>query len=360
MAVELKFYTPDIIDMNEIDAGNVRMNYGTIVPVKIKNEGKDKARNVIIASNTLNSLEELESEYDNAEKAEAEYKKQKLAASWKSFSLEEDGVYKERLELGNINAGEFLNGEQTIEETFTNKDKCVLQDVWSYCLETMRNNSLKIYKNEAKSQTAQRKDVNVGKRRDVQIMFKMNYEREASAYNKSNCLVIFPVRINDKGVGYLLSFQFRASDGKMYFGVYKDGKGMVSNLSRTYGTRFIDIGGFKAFDPNKLMGARVFNDENDNVSFQFMLNGEWQTLYLSSDKSVNGTIVKDPENKYKNAGSVYFDVGMYYGDLSVTLSNFSIKTETDQQTVYIKSVIDSNANDKENYSSAITLSYTEG
>ena len=360
MAVELKFYTPDIIDLDEIDAGKVRMNYGTVIPVKIKNEGKDKAKNVIIASNTLNSLEELEEQYGDTALAEAEYKKQKLAASWKTFSLEEDGVYSESLELGNINAGEFLQGTQTIEETFTNKEKCVLQDVWSYCLENMSNNKLKIYKNEAKSQTAQRKDLNIGKRRDVQILFKMNYEREASAYNKSNCLVIFPVRINDKGVGYILSFQFRASDGKMYFGVYKDGKGMVSNLSRTYGTRFIDTGGFKAFDPNKLMGARVFNDENDNVCFQFMLNGEWQTLYNSKDNKQKGKVLSDPDNKYKEAGLAYFDVGMYYGDLSVTLSNFSVTTETDQQTVYIKSVIDTNAKDAENYMSAITLNYIEG
>ena len=360
MAVDLKFYTENVMELEEIDVGQVRMNHGTIQPVKIKNIGTDRAKNVSIASGTLNTLEELKITLGDDALAQAAYNKQLMASKWKSFSLEKDGKYEEVLDLGNIEAGRFLEGTQTIEEDFANKERCVFQDVWSYCLESMGNNAIKIYKNEAKSQTAQRKDVNIGNKRDVKIMFKMNYEYDKTAYNKSNCLVIFPVRINDKGLGYVLSFQFRASDGKTYFGVYKDGKGMVSNLSRTYGTRIIDSGGFKAFDPSKPMGARIFTDDNGDTCFQYYLNGEEQTLRLSDKTTTQGKVIADPKNSYPNAGKMYFDVGMYYGDLSVALSNLSITTETDQRTVYIKSVIDSNATDAEDYTSAIVLSYTEG
>lgn len=59
MAVDLKFYTENVMELEEIDVGQVRMNHGTIQPVKIKNIGTDRAKNVSIASGTLNTLEEL-------------------------------------------------------------------------------------------------------------------------------------------------------------------------------------------------------------------------------------------------------------------------------------------------------------
>lgn len=359
MAVELKFYDEDVMELNEIDAGESRMNYGTITAVKIKNEGTDRAKNCIIDSCPLNTLDELKTTM-NDEEAKAEYEKQLMAASWKSFSLIKDGNYSTELELGNINPGCFLEGTQTLQEPFSNIETSMFQSVWSYCLEQWSNNSLKIYKDTAKSQTAQRKVLNIGEHRDIDIKFKLNYDYDSSAYAKSSCLVIFPVRIDPRGYGYILSFQFRASDGKCFFGVYKDGKGMVSNLSRTYGTRIFDTNGYKEFDSSKYMGAKVYTNENDEICFEFILNGEKQVLYKTSDKSIKGTTVVDTTNAYPNAGAAYFDVGMYYGDLAITLSNFSISTETDQQTVYIKSKIDGNATDGENYTSAISISYIEG
>lgn len=359
MAVDIQFYDENVMELNEINAGESRMNYGTITAVKIKNEGTDKARGCIISACPLNTLEELKSTMSE-EDAETEYKKQQQAATWKSFSLTKDGIYSPELELGNIQAGKFLEGTQTFKESFSNKDSSVFQNVWSYCMESWGQNAIKIYKEQAKSQAAQRKQLNIGSRRDVEIKFKLNYECDASTYAKNNCLVIFPVRIDSRGYGYVLSFQFRASDGKCFFGVYKDGKGMTSNLNRTYGTRIFDTNAFKPFDSSKFMGARIFTNDNDETCFEFILDGEKQILYSTKDKNINSTTVVDTENNYPDAGLMYFDVGMYYGDLGVTISNFSITTETDQQTVYIKSKIESDAIDGEDYTSGISVSYLEG
>lgn len=358
MAAELQFYDEKSVLLKQIDGGESRVNYGTITPIKIKNIGKDKAKQVIISAAPLNTLSELKKSL-SADAAEEEYDRQKMAASWKSFCLTKDGNYVSELNLGTIAAESYLTGTQTMNETFSDKDNCLFKDVWSYCLEDMVNGGLKIYKNQAKSQTAQRKEIAIGKRRDISIQFKLNYEYESESYGKNSCLVIFPVRIGDTGTGYILSFQFRASDGKCFFGVYKNGKGMVSNLSRTYGTRIMDTGGYLEFDKTKYMGAKIYNDDDDNVWFEFMLNGNPQTLYLTGNKSVKGEKLQDPKNTHPNAGSMYYDVGMYYGDLAVTISNFQITTDTDQQTVYVKSKLDANAVDKQKYSSAITLSYTE-
>lgn len=358
MSADLQFYNEKSVLLKQIDGGEARINYGTVTPIKIKNVGKDRAKQVTISAAPLNTLAELKKEL-SATAAEEEYDRQKMAASWKSFCLTGDGNFVSELNLGSIAADSYLTGTQTLNETFSDKETCLFKDVWSYCLEDMENGGLKIYKNQAKSQTAQRKEIAIGKRRDISVQFKLNYEYESESYNKNSCLVIFPVRIGDTGTGYILSFQFRASDGKCFFGVYKNGKGMVSNLSRTYGTRIMDTGGYLEFDQTKYMGAKIYNDDDDNVWFEFMLNGKTQTLYLTNNKSVKGTKLQDPNNTHPNAGSMYYDVGMYYGDLAVTISNFQITTDTDQQVVYVKSKLDANAVDKQNYKSAITLSYVE-
>lgn len=359
MSVELKFYSEDVMELDVIDGGTSRINYGQITPVKIKNEGLDKARQCILSSGTLNSLDELQTLLGEVE-GEEEYNRQLTAASWKTFCLTKDGEYKSEIELGEINPQSFLEGEETIQEQFTNKEKSLFQDSWSYCKEQWGNGSLKIYKDTAKSQAAQRKQIDIGNKRDVDIRFKLKYDYDSDAYAKSNCLVIFPVRVDDRGYGYILSFQFRASDGKCYFGIYKNGKGMLTNLNRVYGSRIFDTNAFLKFDPTKYMGARVYTNENDETCFEFTLNGEKQILYRSKDKKKIGTTVVDEENNHPKAGGMFFDVGMYYGDLGITLSNFAITTETEQQTVYIKSKIDSNAKDNEDYKSAITISYIEG
>lgn len=359
MAVNLKFYNKDAMELETIDGGTSRINFGQITPIKIKNEGQDKARNCIISSSTLNTLDELKKSLGDSE-GEKEYNKQVSAASWKTFSLAENGEYKSELNLGKINPNSFLEGTETIQEQFSNKDKSLFQDSWSFCKESWGNGALKVYKDQAKSQTAQRKEINIGSKRDIDIKFKLKYEFDSSAYAKSNCLVIFPVRVDDRGYGYILSFQFRASDGKCYFGVYKNGKGMLTNLNRTYGTRIFDTNAFLEFDQSKYLGAKVYTNEDDETCFEFTLNGEKQVLYRTKDKKKIGTTVVDTENNHPKAGGMFFDVGMYYGDLAVTLSNFTITTETDQQVVYIKSKIDGNAKDNEDYKSAITVSYTEG
>ena len=359
MAVDLKFYNEDVMLLNEIDGGQSRINYGNITPIKIKNEGKDKARNVIIGACPLDTLEELKTKMTD-EEAEKEYKKQQQAASWKTFCLSKDGNYTPELELGTIAPDSFLQGKLLQSEPFIDKETSLFQEAWSYCLEKWGNNSLTIYKNVSKSQTAQRKNINIGKKRDIEIRFKLNYEFEKENYNKNNCLVIFPVRIDERGYGYILSFQFRASDGKCYFGVYKNGKGMVSNLNRIYGTRFLNTSGFLEFDSSKYMGAKIYTNEDDEICFEFTLNGEKQELYSTTDKTQHGKIMTDPSNMFPNAGEMYFDVGLYYGDLGITISNFQIETETDQQIVYIKSKIDGNAENEQDYVSAISLSYIEG
>ena len=59
MAVDLRFYNQDVMKLDEINGGESRINYGTITPIKIANEGKDKARGVIIGACPLNTLDEL-------------------------------------------------------------------------------------------------------------------------------------------------------------------------------------------------------------------------------------------------------------------------------------------------------------
>ena len=50
---------------------------------------------------------------------------------------------------------------------------------------------------------------------------------------------------------------------------------------------------------------------------------------------------------------------MYDGDINMTFSNMTLKTEDTQKFLYVKSSIPSDANSNITYTSAINLSYLE-
>lgn len=359
MAVDLKFLDMENnpIDLTSgLDYGLTRKNVPSILKFKIKNAGNLKAHHLLLSAGTLNSSNEVSSQ---------EYQNQLKSASWKSFSLKEDGEYVAQLDLGDLEPNAFVEGVKEVNENFVNAEKCIFKEDWSTGITVFKDE--KVYLNKLNGDpmgnVARRMDCPaLGQPRDVWIDFRADIVSDSSYNNTTVGLIVFPVRINSKGdgKGYLFSFQFRRKDNTFFMGIYKDAKGMTANNDRVYGTRIFDVGSFQPFDPMKKLGARVYNNAQGQPTFQMFYDGKPVTLYNSKDKQESGLEMSDTtETAYVGGGDVYFDCGLYEGDKSFAISKLKILTEQMEQPIFMRNIIGDDAVDKTQYKSAVILSYIE-
>lgn len=359
MAVELQF-----LDMNNkeislttgVDYGLTRKGIPVIKAVKLKNVGDVTARDLILTATTLDSSAQVSPE---------EYENQLIAASWKSFSLTENGEYNKKLNLGNIRPGRFLEGTKYLTEEFTSQHDCMFKEVWSTGITEFKENKIVFKKldNETKGNIAKRMSCSSLKApRDLKVEFNVEFNSQADIESEMNAMLIFPVRMNSKGddTGYLILFQYNRQENRFYASIHKNAKGMASNIDRVYGTKIFDTITFKTFDKSKKLGFNIYNNASGNPTFEILYGGEKMILANSIGSSVEEYSKTDTASgSYKTGGDFYIDCGLYDGDISCSISNMTIETEELEQPIYIKTYIGDNGKNKVNYKSSVEVSYVE-
>lgn len=359
MAAELQF-----LDMNNeeisletgIDYGLSRKGIPIIKAVKLKNVGDVTARDLILTATTLNSSSEVSAE---------EYENQLVAASWKSFSLVQDGEYSQKLNLGDVRPGRFLEGTKTVKEEFASQKDCMFEDVWSTGITEFKEEKMTFKKltDDSKGNIAKRmRCTKLTAPRDLKVEFNMEFNSEPDVESEMNGMLIFPIRMNSKGdeTGYLVLFQYNRQEDRFFVSIHKNAKGMASNIDRAYGTKIFDTIAFKSFDKSKKLGFNVYNNASGNPTFEILYGGE-KMLLTNSIGSVKEEYSKTDtaSDAYKTGGDFYMDLGLYDGDLTFSISNMTIQTEELEQPIYIKTYITDNGKNKVDYKSSVEVSYIE-
>lgn len=359
MAAILKFLD---MENNEIelptgvDFGLSRKGIPIIKPIKIKNVGDITARSLILKSDTLNTLSQV---------GEEEYANQKLAASWKSFSLSENGEYVKTLNLGDVRPGRFVEGTKEVVENFETQHNCIFEEKWSTGITEFKENKMVFKKlnDETKGNISKRmKCAALTAPRDLEVEFNMEFNSDPEIESEMNAMLVFPFRVNCKGdgLGYLALFQYNRQENKFLASIHKHGKGMETNIDRVYGTKIFDTISFKTFDKTKKLGFKVYNNKSGYPTFEITYGGENMLLASTAGSGADSYVKTDTaSDAYKTGGDFYFDWGLYDGDIDCKVSNFTIKTEELEQPIYIKTYITDEGRDKVNYKSAVEVSYIE-
>lgn len=352
MAVEFELYNNKDEKLDAVNLGNIRRGHDTIYELKLKNAGTTTARNVVISAETLNNSSEV---------SEEEFGKQKNAKNWKSFSLKKNGVYTSSLNLGDIKAGRYLEGENNNVVSFLNENACILKTKWTTGTSTFEDGKLKLEKSASVTSCSRRMTLeSLGITRNVDVTF--NIDINSKDVSETTLLLGFPVRIGNDGYGYMVNFQFKKSDCTYLFSVYKNAKGMISDNNKIYGNKMFDTLAYKPFDPTKDIGFKVYNNDDDVPCFEIYYDGQ-PLMMKNSTTGEMGKVMKDNDLTYVDGGKIYFDSSITEQGLSFSINNYfyinSMKIISDdiQKLIYIKTLADDKAENKLQYSSAINIEY---
>lgn len=339
-----------------IDLGISRKGISNVTKFKIKNIGDMTARDLIISATTLNNQNEV---------TNVEYKNQLKAVNWKSFSLDEKGEFLRELRVGDLKPNKFVEGTKSTIVDFTTAEKCILKEVWNTGI-TEYKLGTQIFKktnNEVLGQIAKRMYFgSLLSCREFDIDFNVFFDTTTENQSSTVPFLACPVRINSKGDsrGYMFMFQYRRTDNKFMISIYKDAKGMTTNIDRDYGTKIFDTITWTTFDKNKKVGFKIYNNSFNQPTFEVKYNEQNMKLGKASDSNVNGFIMSDiASNSYIEEGQFYIDISMYDGDKSCTISNMTLKTEELEQPIFMKTYIGDDAEDKIEYRSSVVVSYIQ-
>lgn len=358
MAVNIKLYNEkdeEITEVEGLDYGLSRVRYPYIKTIYLKNLGNNNAEKLTISADTLNKKEDIDIE---------EYNKQLKAKSWKTFSTDNRN-FVEFLELGKILRGSYYEGVREINFDLSS-NRGTLKEEWTNAVPNFIDNKLvfrKItYDSEDKTQGTggARYNVNIGTARDVDITFYMSYLGDSKISYSAIATLLLPIRVGSDGFGYGLCIQRNRANNKMFFAIYKKTKGMLDANTSILGTRIIDIKSYINVDETKPLRIKVYNDNNGYPTFEFYCNGQQQLLYSSADRSKSSLAFSDTDNGYYSTrGSMYLDMALYKGDIEFIIEKITLITENQKQPIYIKTFIESDAIDQQNYKSALKIEWKE-
>lgn len=357
MAIDIKFYDIDRLELSTVDGldlGKSRKGVPSIKAFKVKNVGDATASDVIISSDILDATT------DQVE----EYAKQQLAASWRSFSLSEQGPFVNQLRVGNLNPGTWVEGIKQTKILTTSEASCQLKDSWTSGFTLFKDNMLTFRKTnssetESNGQAAKRmkvQDLNTCRDFEIEFNIDMNYTTEGQGSGLG--FVGFPIRQDATGTGYYLMIRFRRTDNKFQVILYKNAKGMLTNLDRGYGTQFASTQTWTNYTKSKPFKLSCKN-ENDIPVFKITYGGEDLILVKSSSDIVATTISDTDSDKKTASGKFYVELSLDIGDISMSLSNITFKTEELEQPIYMRTYLSDAALNNTAYKSSVVVSYLD-
>lgn len=357
MAIDIKFYNTDKAELSTVDGldlGKSRKGVPNILAFKVKNAGDVTAREVVISSDVC----------DATVGQTDEYAKQQLAATWRSFSLSEKGPFVNQLRVGNLKPGAWVEGIKQTKILTTNETACQLKDSWTTGYTLFKNNVLTFRKTnssetEASGQVAKRMKVqDLNTCRDFEIEFNIDANYTTEGQGSGLGFIGFPIRQDATGTGYYLMIRFRRSDNKFQVVLYKNAKGMLSNLDRDYGTQFASTQTWTTYTKSKPFKLSCKN-ENDIPVFKVSYGGEDLTLVKSNSDIVATSISDTDSDKKIESGKFYVELSLDIGDISMALSNITFKTEELEQPIYMRTYLSDAAIDKTQYKSSVVVSYLD-
>ena len=358
MAVDIKFISvedgSEISIDTGIDLGKSRKGVPSITSFKVKNAGDITARTVVISADTLNFEGDVSPE---------EFAKQQLAASWKTFSLNPEGPFVNQLIVGDLKPNSFVEGVKETVILTSNEDACQLKEVW-----TTGVTELKGVQHIFRKTTLETSDGQIAKRMklpilgnvrdfDVEFNIDINYTTD-NQQSDSLGFIGFPVRVGSDGLGYYFMIRFRRDDNKFQAVIYKNGKGMTTNIDRDYGKQFAVTQTWQNYSKNKSFRLRCIN-KNDVPTFEIIYGGTPLTLIKSNSEIVD-TSIQDTDSDMKvNAGSFYLELALQKGDKYVILTDMVFRTEELEQPIYMRTYLNDKAEDTVEYRCATVVSYLE-
>ena len=370
MSINLQFYDTnmELIDSTRgLNLGTVRRGYDHITRVYVKNDGDQTANNVSLVSGQQNPSDE----------------NQVIASKWHTFSL--DGTtYKEQLNFGTLEPGDFVTGNNTENDNFSSPDSSIFKFLLGSCDYDFTRPILTFSQQDATSQAYGRNQLALENAKDLDFTFKLGYTGDNDIFaalpsgQQNASMAIFAVRINAMGAtrdndntGYLLEFFTSPKyENKFQFKVTTGGKGIAGSTDRSYGSIIGDTG-IVWLDYYPLLTEfriRVYNDENNIPCFELFKDGEqvdiykfaWNDAHTSTSRTDEKVkTLQDPEQNYITGGKTYFDVNLQKGTNNYRLSDFSITYDNARAPIYIKTHIDDTGLNGETYTSAAVLVYQE-
>lgn len=337
-----------------LNLGISRKGVPIIQKFKLKNEGDITARDIIITATPQNEMSEV---------AEDEYNRQQLAAQWKSFSLD-NKTFVRQLNVGSVPPNKFVEGIKVSPISFASEAMCQFTDRWSAAVTEFKNDAMYIKKADdgSKGQVAKRMAMNsIPTCCNFEVEFTCDFKFNIEDQESASAFIGFPVRINSKGDGKGYMFFIHCKrDGKFIVSIYKNAKGMTSNVNREYGDKIIDTIVQRVFDKNKIFKFKCYNNTLGQPTFEVWYDGEKLKLSKTNVAGVQGYSISDTGiDAYVGEGNFFIDMALYTGDYYAGLTSMTLRTEEKEQFVYVKNVLGDGAENKVNYKSAVSMSYIE-
>lgn len=366
MPAILKFYdaNDNEIDLSTgFDFGLSRKGIANMVELRVRNVGNIAAKDIMLAAVPQNLPTEV---------SEEEYHKQNLAAQWKSFGLDKDSPFSGQLNIGDIRAQEYLEGKEDIPITFdpTGVDfSYEVEKGWTSGTVQKSFGELKLSQvsGDIKDGTGARLLSEAFKNvRDTEVRFKIDCvsNPEGKPTNGMANTFAIPVRMNSKNddTGYIMMLTADVNNPQRFnISIYRGGRGFVDHYVREYGELLFRSEQTYLFDPKKEIVLKTYNNRMTQPTFEFIYGGTPIKLGNPAIESSFAYAVSDKTDKaYVNSGGTYFDMSITSEYSTMTVKDVTIRTEKENQPIYIKSILDDRAEDAEKYKCKISISYIEG
>lgn len=370
MSVNLQFYdsSSNLIDFSQgLDLGKVRRGYENISKIFIKNEGDSRADNVSIVSGQIDSLDE----------------DQKLASTWQTFSLDNKN-FSSSLDLGNIQAGNYVEGVSEISDNFESQNESIIKFILGSANIDYTSPILTFSQDDATSQAYGRSQIALENAKNLDINFKIGYSGNKEIFSslpagqQNVSMAIFAARINASGAqrdndntGYLIEFFMSPKyENKCQIKITVGGKGIVGSTDRSYGNIIGDTGEIWIDYYPAITNFRIklYNDDTEVPCFEIYKDNEqldiykykWNSNKTSTSRTDEKTkVLKDEDQFYITGGKTFFDVNLQKGSNSFNLSDFKIQYNNIKAPIYIKTKIDDQGVNGKKYTSAAVLVYQD-
>lgn len=342
MAIELIDVKGNVINQaSGIDFGSARAGFPSSKYFKVYNDSDKIAYNVTLSVDGTTE-----------------------AVDWKAFKLYDDSLPTKQLVLGDLFPNSYFEGQEAKKIEFVKGDS-MFREVWNTGIIEYHTSSIKFVKNTGDGSGISGARIaldGLGLLKTLDVSFKTKMEVDLSYENYDTTIINFPIRMNSNKdlKGYCISFRRRRSDNKFYASVYKNGKGMVDNQDRDYGTNFYNSGWIDAYDEDMTIRFKVWNNLNNQPCFEIYLNDKPLTLKKSSNTSISTTtVIDDEEITYINAGGFFIDYSIWNGDISLEILDLVVKHEIPEHLITYQTTISFDTEDKSIHKSELIVEYEE-
>jgi hypothetical protein len=358
MGVDIKFLNTDgtPIGAEGVNLGVIRKGKYQTIPVIIKNDGTDDAKNVFVQGTTLHKNTEVTTDI---------YNKELTASKWKTFSLLPDEGFVSTLNLPNISAGKQMVGIQKYVESFVDSSNSWTMDSFATRVYTWTGNNVVVTPADTSTNrvTAFMVANNWGMHKDIDLTLKV-LQPPVTTGGSAYTSVLLRRNSNGDNKGYILNMKrvtTTLTGGTLTFEL-RYGEGYTSTGSQDYGSILVSSEKIPYTDWMPIR-VKLFTNASGLPEIKLWANNiaDTDTPVTWSPTTTPITSYVDTANRYQYAGYV----GICFGGNGTNLvsggtekhgvDDASMITEDLNGKVYIRSLVGDGAEDAVYYDSAMEL-----